>query len=263
MSVLRFSANVGFLWPELALPERIIAAGRAGFDAVECHFPYEYDSADVSAALELAGLPMLGLNTKLGLNGQDDFGVAARPDRVAEARQYIDEAIEYAVAIDCATINVVPGKTGRTPEAEATFRDNLRYACDKASAVGKIILIEPINTTAAPDFHCSYLGDALSTIQAVGANNLKVMVDCFHTQVMQGHLLENIKTALPYLGHIQISAVHDRGEPDVGEIDYGYLLSEIDKLGWSGYIGAEYKPRSSTEDGLQWLADYLIKRNTN
>lgn len=255
--MLKFSANIGFLWPELELPERIIAAGRAGFDAVECHFPYTIDSNEVAAALKTAGIPMLGLNTQLGINGQEDFGVAARPDRVEEARQYIDEAIAYAVAIDCANINVVPGKTGRTAAAESTFRGNLAYACEKAGAVGKTILIEPINTTAAPNFHCSYLEDAITTIEAVGASNLKVMLDCFHTQVMQGHLRERIKSTLPHLGHIQISAVHDRGEPDVGEIDYNYLLNEVDNMGWTGYIGAEYKPRTTTEEGLHWLSQYL------
>lgn len=259
--MLRFSANIGFLWPELALPERIIAAGRAGFDAVECHFPYETDSDDVLSALRSAGIPMLGLNTRLGINGPEDFGVAARPDRVAEARRYIDEAIAYAQAIDCANINVVPGRTGRTAAAESTFRDNLAYACDKAGAVAKTILIEPINTTAAPNFHCSYLEDAVTTVQAVGASNLKIMLDCFHTQIMQGNLREHIKATLPYLGHIQISAVHDRGEPDVGEIDYGFLLREVDNMGWTGYIGAEYKARTTTEEGLQWLSQYRANRS--
>lgn len=252
----RFSANIGFLWSELPFVARIHAATAAGFEAVECHFPYDESAAEVKAALVDTGLPLLGLNTRLGTNGPEDFGVAARPDRVDEARGYIDEAIDYAVAVGCRNINVVPGRTGRAEGCESTYRDNLAYACERAGAAGKGVLIETINQRSAPDFHMSLTDQAVETIEAVGADNLKLMFDCFHTQIMQGDLLAQLKRLMPVLGHVQISAVHDRGEPDSGEIDYRWLLDELDALGWSGFVGAEYQPRTTTEAGLGWMNAY-------
>lgn len=250
----RFSANLGFLWPELEFTDRIAAAAKVGFEAVECHFPYDTPASEVVASLDACGLQMLGLNTRLGINGGDDFGVAARPDRVDEARGYIDEALEYAIAIGCQNVNVVPGRTARAEGSEQTFRDNLAYACERAAAVGKGVLIETINTRAAPDFHMSLTGQAVETIEAVGADNLKLMFDCFHVQIMQGDLLVQIESLLPHIGHLQISAVHDRGEPDTGEIDYPWLLAQIDRLGYAGFVGAEYRPRAMTDAGLGWIS---------
>ncbi len=252
----RFSANIGFLWPELSFVERIRAAADAGFTAVECHFPYEESQDSVRGALAETGVQLLGLNTRLGVNGPEDFGVAARPDRVEEARTYIDEAIAYAVAVGCLNVNVVPGRTGRDKACELTFRDNLGYACERAAAVGKGVLIETINTRAAPDFHMSLTREAVETIDAVGADNLKLMFDCFHVQIMEGDLLSRLKVLLPYIGHVQVSAVHDRGEPDAGEIDYPWLLGELDALGWTGFVGAEYQPRATTSAGLGWMDAY-------
>ena len=249
----RFSANIGFLWAGLPLPERIRAAAAAGFEAVECHFPYEVEAADVAKALQETGLPMLGLNTRLGINGADDFGVAARPDRIEEARQYIDEALAYAAAIGCRNINVVPGRTGRSAECETTYRANLAYACERAATQQCGVLIEPINTRSAPDFHVSLVEQAIETIESVGKDNLRLMFDTFHIQIMQGDLLTRLTDALPHLGHIQISAVHDRGEPDQGEVDHVWLLGELETLGWQGFIGAEYQPRTTVEEGLCWM----------
>ncbi len=181
----RFSANIGFLWPELSLTDRIHAAAKAGFSAVECHFPYDVPSADVRQALQDTGLPMVGLNTQLGVNGADDFGVAARPDRVDEAREYIDQAMTYAADIGCANINVVPGKTNRQQDCEAIFQSNLAYACDKAAPLDKTVVIEPINTRAAPQFHLTTVAQALDTIHGVQAGNLKLMFDFYHVQIME------------------------------------------------------------------------------
>ncbi len=258
----RFSANIGFLWPELDFIDRIHAAKKAGFQAVECHFPYEVPESDVKQALNDTGLPLIGLNTQLGINGADDFGVAARPDRVDEARGYIDQAVAYAIATDCKAINVVPGKTGRAENCEETFRDNLSYACKHAAAAGINIHIEPINTRAAPGFHLTTIAQAIDTIQGVQADNLKLMFDCFHVQIMEGDLANHLHNALPHIGHIQISAVHDRGEPDTGEINYAWLFNYLATIGWKGFIGAEYKPRTSTDEGLVWMTQFSHTDNT-
>jgi len=254
--MLKFSVSLQFVWPDLPIPEAIRNARQAGFDAVECHFPYAFPTEEVNAALEETGLKMLGINTQLGVNGPDDFGVAAMPGREEEARGYIDEAVAYAVAIGCGNINVVAGKTGGTAEAEAVFRDNLAYACAKAAAHGKTIVIEPINQRDAPGYHMSMVGAGLATIEAVGTSNLKLMFDCYHTQIMQGDLTERLKRTLPYIGHIQIAAVPDRGEPDTGEVNYPYLLAALDAMGWDGHVGAEYKPRGTAEEGLGWMGAY-------
>jgi len=252
----KFSANLGFLWTELSLPEAIYAAKKAGFEAVECHFPYAVPAASVAAALEATGLQMLGLNTRLGINGPDDFGVMAMPGREAEARGYVDEAIAYAAAIQCRNINCVPGKTGGTAEAEAVYRQNLDYACSKAATKGIGILIEPINQRDAPGYHFSLVEQGLTTIRAVGADNLGLMFDCYHTQIMQGDLSARLKQAWPYIGHVQFAAVPDRGEPDSGEVNFPWLLAELDNMGWQGFVGAEYRPRGNTDQGLGWMQAY-------
>ncbi len=249
----KFSANLGFLWTELSLPDAIHAARRAGFDAVECHFPYSVPTDAVATALGETGLRMLGLNTRLGVNSADDLGVMAMPGRESEARGYVEEAIAYSVAVGCQKIHCVAGKTGGTAEAEAVYRENLAWACDKASAAGITILIEGINQRDAPGFHFSHVEKGIDTIQAVGADNLKLIFDCYHAQIMQGDLAERLRRSLPYIGHIQFAAVPDRGEPDAGEVNYPWLFSAIDAMGWEGYLGAEYRPRGTTDGGLGWL----------
>lgn len=253
---IRFSANLGFLWKDLALPDAIREAALAGFDAVECHMPYDYKSSDIRAVLEETGLSMISLNTRFGINGMDDFGVAAKPGREEEARTYIDEAIAYAVDIACNKVSVVAGRTGKTPESEIVYRKNLSYATEQAALVGKTILIEPINTNVAADYHLTKVGDGIDTIKAVGAENLKLMVDCFHTRTMEGDLNEVFKNCIDYVGHIQISAYPDRGEPTGGDINYHELIKVIQALGYQGTFGAEYNPRGELAEGLEWLKEF-------
>ena len=252
----KFSANLGFLWSDLSLPDAIRAAKKAQFEAVECHFPYEFPTESVKAALTETGLVMVGLNTRLGVNGPDDFGVTAMPGRQEEARGYIDEAIAYAVEIGCLNINSVAGKTGGTEEAEAVYRENLAYACAQAKPRGITIVIEPINQRDAPGYHLRSVEAGIETIEAVGADNLKLMFDCYHTQIMQGDLIKRLEKTLPNIGHIQIAAVPDRGEPDRGEVNYPWLLAALDGLGWNGFVGAEYLPRGTMEEGLGWMKAY-------
>lgn len=251
---MRFSANLGFLWTELALPDAIRAAKAAGFHAVECHWPYAVPMAEVNAALQETGLKMLGLNTQRGNVAAGDNGVASIPGREAEARAFIDEAIAYARGINCGAVHVMAGFTDRSNAAEASFRANLSYACDVAPDL--TILIEPLNHYDAPGYHLSTLDQALETIAAVDRSNLKAMFDCYHLQIMQGDLLRRVEHHLDQIGHIQFAAVPDRAEPDQGEIDYVWLLPAIAKLGWDTPFGAEYKPRQSTDEGLGWMRAY-------
>ncbi|MFK7861422.1 MAG: hydroxypyruvate isomerase family protein [Granulosicoccus sp.] len=254
---LRYSANIGFLWEHLPLPARIAAAAQAGFDAVECHFPYEYEQDDIATVIAEHRIPLIGLNTVLGPPGEGHFGMAAIVGKEALARSYIDQAISYASAVGADNVNVVAGASTRTETSEAVFRENLHYACRQAAASSITILIEPLNPRSVPDYHFSTIEQARATIDAVAEDNLKIMFDFFHTQIVQGDLCRLLQDHLPCIGHIQISAVHDRGEPDIGEINYPYVLDMLDRSNYSGYIGAEYKPRGqSVESGLGWLNQF-------
>lgn len=250
---MRYSANLGFLFTDLPLPQAIHAAKDAGFDAVECHFPYDVPVADVAQALAETGLTMLGLNTWLGDKAAGDFGLAALTGREDEARAAIKQAVDYAVATGTKAIHVMAGRTDGGEAAEATFRANLAYACDMAARHSITILIEPINTRDVPRYHLSRTDHAVRVIGALGKPNLKLMYDCYHMQIMQGDQATNLRELLPVIGHIQIAAVPDRGEPDQGEIDYLWLMQELGRLGYGAPVGAEYKPRAGTLAGLGWL----------
>lgn len=251
----KFSANLGFLWTDRPLPDAIRAAKASGFDAVECHWPYATPAEDVATALAETKLAMLGLNTRRGNPDQGDNGLAAIPDRVDEARAAIDEAINYAVAIGTANIHVMAG-FAHGSKARDTFIANLRYACESAAANNQTILIEPLNTYDAPGYFLSTTAQAQSIIEDVGADNLKLMFDCYHVQLMEGDLSNKLEQLKPVIGHIQFASVPDRGSPDHGEINYSHLFKHIDQLGYDMALGAEYKPLAPTDDTLDWLKSF-------
>ncbi|MCX2721145.1 hydroxypyruvate isomerase family protein [Roseibium salinum] len=254
---MNFSANLGFLFTELALPDRIRAAKAAGFSAVECHFPYSTPPAEISAALRETELSMLGLNTVPGDVLAGDFGLAAVPGREQDARDAIDMAVRYGAAIGAGNVHVMAGKTDAGAQADTTYRANLKYACDVAATAGLNILIEPINHRDVPGYHISRVEQAADLIGALALPNLRLMFDCYHTQIMQGDLTERLRRHMDVIGHIQIAAVPDRGEPDDGEVHYPNLIAAIREMGFTGPIGAEYKPRGrTTEEGLGWLSAY-------
>ncbi|AXI50490.1 MULTISPECIES: hydroxypyruvate isomerase family protein [unclassified Sulfitobacter] len=249
---MKFSANLGFLWNDRPLPEAIRAARAAGFDAVECHWPYVIPADEVKAALDETGLRMLGLNTRRGDVDAGDNGLSAIPGREAEAREAIDEAIAYATAIDTPNIHVMAGFAAGDA-ARRTFVANLQYACDQAAPHGITILVEPLNKYDAPGYFLATTDQALAIIEAVGAPNLKLMFDCYHVQLMEGDLTHRIAALLPSIGHIQFASVPDRGAPDHGEINYDHLFRVISDLGYTAPLGAEYKPAGNTDDTLGWL----------
>ena len=194
----KFSASLGFLWGDLPLPEAIHAAKVAGFDAVECHWPYDVPATDTLAALNETGLKMLGLNTRRGNVGTSDNGLSAIPGREVEARAAIDEAITYAVVIGTPNIHVMAGfATG--PDAHKAFVENLTYACGAAAPHGITILIEPLNRYDAPGYFLTLTDQAVALIEEIGAANLKLMFDCYHVQLMEGDLTHRIEKLLPII----------------------------------------------------------------
>lgn len=248
-----FSANLGFLWADRSLPAAIRAARVHGFDAVECHWPYETPVLDVKAALEETGLKMLGLNTRRGDVSKGENGLAALPEREDEARAAIDEAIDYANRTDTAAIHVMAGKASG-PKAQATFLKNLDYAVTRTS---RTILIEPLNRHDAPGYFLTNTTQARDIITKLAAPNLKLMFDCYHVARNEGDVLFRLQDLLPIVGHIQIASVPDRRAPDHGELHYPAVFSKIADLGWKKPIGAEYKPVSATEVGLDWMNSHL------
>lgn len=248
----KFSANLGFLWTELDLPDAIRAAKAAGFDAVECHWPYAVPAARVKEALIETGFEMLGLNTSRGDVKNGDSGLSAIPERVAEARAAIDEAVSYAVAIGARNIHVMAG-FAQGPAAHKTFVTNLEYACNAAAPHGIKILIEPLNPYDAPGYFLATTDQARQLIEEVRADNLALMFDCYHVQLIEGDLSHRLADLMPIIGHIQFASVPDRGAPDHGEINFAYIFNVISDLGFSAPLGAEYKPAGPTNDTLAWL----------
>lgn len=253
---MKFSANLGFLWADRPLPAAIRAAKAAGFDAVECHWPYDTPVDDTCAALVETGLTMLGLNTRRGNPAEN--GLSALPGREAEARHAIDEALAYARATGTRAVHVMAGNSSG-PRARATFVANLTYACSQAGGI--TILIEPLNPYNAPGYYLNSTGLAADIISEVGEPNLRLMFDCYHVQIIEGDVTRRMEALLPMIGHIQIASVPDRGAPDHGELDYGYVLARIAELGWTGPIGAEYLPGSGNPD-MGWLAKYTQTKGT-
>ncbi len=248
----KFSANLGFLWADRPLPDAIRAAKAAGFDAVECHWPYDVPSADVAKALAETDLEMLGLNTRRGTVAAGDNGLSALVERVAEARLAIDEAITYAVEISAKKIHVMAGFANGI-KAHETFVSNLKYACSKAAAHGITILIEPLNKYDAPEYFLKTTDQAKVIITEVECDNLALMFDCYHVQLMEGDLSHKLAALQPIIGHIQFASVPDRGRPDRGEVSYGHVFKLISALGYTAPLGAEYRPNGDTDKTLGWM----------
>lgn len=253
--MLRFSANLGFLWNDLPLAEGIRRAHQAGFAAVECHWPYDEEPEEVRRALAETGLPLLGLNTRKG-DRPGDFGLSAIPGREGEARAAIDEAFAFARSVGARAVHVMAGKAEWNEASLRSFADNLAHACDLALAQEITVLIEPINPRDVPGYALTTLEDAVTVRERLGREELKILFDCYHLQIMGGDLTHRFESVKEAVGHIQIASVPARAEPDEGEIAYERLLAAFDAQGWTGYVGAEYKPRAGTDAGLGWLEAY-------
>lgn len=244
--MIRFSANLGFLWTDRTLVEAIHAAKAAGFAAVECHCPYDTPAEDVRAALDATGLPMIGVNTARGNPGEN--GLAALPGRESEARAAITEAIEYANAIDARAVHVMAGfATGDA--ARRTFEANLAFAAEQTD---RMILIEPLNRHDAPGYYLERTDHARDLIESVGAPNLRLMFDCYHVGRTEGDVMTRLTDLLPIIGHIQFASVPDRGTPNQGELNYRAIFAHIANLGWTTPLGAEFRMRNSGQHN-DWI----------
>lgn len=251
---LRFSANLGFLWADRPLLERIDAAAAAGFPAVELHWPYDVPAGEVNARCLAHGLQLTGINTAVGDASAGEFGLGALPGREADFNAAMDQSIAYALEAGAGSIHVMAGVTaGIDPVmARQTFIGNLQEAAPKAAAHGLTLLLEAINPRDKPGYFYSRQEEAASIIAAVGAANVKLMFDVYHVGVAEGGILTRMELFWPLIGHIQIASVPARAEPDEGEVDYRAIFAQIRKLGWQGFVGCEYRPRADTDQGLVW-----------
>ena len=245
---MKFSANLGFLWPELSLSAGIHAAATAGFDAVECHFPYDENPAEVRRALQQTGMRMISLNTWPGDRDNGEFGLSAVPGAETRARSAIKQAIDYGAEIGAQNVHVMAGKNGNLE----VFLANLNYAADLARRAGMGVLIEPINQTDAAGYFLENLPMAQDIVDRVGAP-VKIMFDCYHIQIISGDLLRSFEAHQSSIGHVQFASVPDRTEPGTGEIDLIWLMQRLCAAGYGGYLGAEYIARGPTDDSLNWI----------
>lgn len=248
---MKISANLGFLWAHLPLTARIEAAQGAGFDAVECHFPYDEDAAAVRAALDATGLGMLGLNTWPGDRAAGEFGLAAVKGQEARAREAILQAVDYASRIGARNVHVMAGKDGD----RATFAANLAFAAEAVQGTGIGLLIEPINRRDVPGYFLSDMDLAAALVAEVGGP-LRIMFDCYHLGMMGVPVLDSFHAHRDRIGHVQFAGVPDRAEPDRGEIDMAQLLSTIAGAGYTGCFGAEHVPTNGEDPRLDWLASF-------
>jgi 2-dehydrotetronate isomerase len=255
----RFAANLGYLFTERALLERIDAAAAAGFKAIELQFPYDVPAAAVRAAIERNKLTILGLNTPPG--GRDgEFGLAAVPGREKDWQTLFTRALEYANAIGASAIHCLAGKVApeQRPAADRVFIDNLARAADLAAAKKITLLIEPINGRDRPNYFLNHVEHAADIVAKVAKPNIRVQFDFYHVQIVGGDLIHRLEKYLSVIGHLQCAAVPTRHEPDEGEINYPAVFEAVDKLGYRGWIGAEYRPRGRTEEGLGWAQKYGV-----
>ncbi|WP_395069105.1 2-oxo-tetronate isomerase [Paraburkholderia silvatlantica] len=260
----RFAANLSMMYNEHAFLDRFAAAARDGFEAVEFLFPYEFSAADIKRRLDENRLTQALFNAPPGDWAAGERGIASLPGREDEFRRSIETALDYARVLGNDKLHVMAGliepEQSRAAHREVYLK-NLAYAAQAAQAHGITVVIEPINTRDIPGFFLNRQDDAQGVCAEVGAPNLKVQFDLYHCQIVEGDLAVKLKRDMQGIGHIQIAGVPERHEPDIGEVNYPYLFSLIDALGYDGWIGCEYRPRAGTSDGLGWIRPYVKARS--
>ena len=256
----RFAANLTMLYNETPFLERFKAAADAGFKAVEFLFPYDFPKEQVAAALKNNGLALALHNLPAGDWAAGERGIACHPDRVQEFRDGVEKAIDYAKALNCPQVNCLSGVLPKGVSADAArgvLVENLQYAAEKLAAEKIGLLLEPVNSHDIPGFFVDRPSFGFSLLDAAGARNLKLQYDIYHAQVMEGDLANTMAREFARIGHIQLADNPGRNEPGTGEINFPFLFRRLDELGYSGWIGCEYKPKTTTTEGLSWVKPYL------
>ena len=264
--MIRLAANLTMMFKELPFLDRIDAAADAGFTGIEFISPFDERIETIAARVRARGLQVVLFNFPVGNWSAGERGIGALPDRVQEFRTGVDRALEYATALACSRLHLMPGKL--PPHADraiyaATFRENVIYAAEHCAPHGIEVMLEPINTRVdMPHYFLDSTTAACALIDEIVMSNVRLQYDIYHMQIMEGDLARSIERLLPRIGHMQLADNPGRGEPGSGEINYSWLLSRIDSIGYAGWIGCEYAPRGETLAGLGWAAPYLTASNT-
>ncbi len=252
----KFAANLTMMFNEVPFPQRFAAAARAGFKAVEFLFPYDHAPEDVARWLKENGLENVLFNLPPGDWAAGERGIAALPGREEEFRASVATALEYAHALGTprlhAMAGLLPAGADRARHRDV-FVQNLRHAARELARHGRTLLMEPINTRDIPGYFLNTQVEAHAIREEVGEDNVKVQMDFYHVQIVEGDIAMKLRHYVDHVGHIQIASVPERNEPDDGEVNYRYLFRQLDALGYGGWVGCEYRPRARTEDGLSWL----------
>lgn len=254
----KFAANLSMLFTEVDFLQRFGLAAQAGFHGVEYLFPYDFEPSTIQQVLHENNLQQVLFNLPAGNWLDGDRGIAVDPKRVDEFQQGVAKAIQYAKALDCKQVNCLAGivPDGVTPEqAEETFVSNLRFAAGALKENGISLIIEAINTRDIPGFFLTNTQQALDIIAKVGSDNLNFQYDIYHMQIMEGNLAPTLSEHLAQIQHVQLADNPGRHEPGTGEINYPFLFKHLDSIGYDGWVGCEYKPKTTTQEGLTWLKE--------
>ncbi|WP_326544022.1 2-oxo-tetronate isomerase [Pseudorhodoferax sp.] len=253
----RFAANLSLMYQEHAFLDRFAAAAADGFDAVEYLFPYDFEPAELAARLQAHGLTQALFNLPPGDFAKGERGIAIRPGREAEFAAGVAQALRYAQATGCRRLHAMAGLVQPGDDLvllRRTYVNNLRTAAQAVAAHGITLLIEPINTRDIPGYFLNFQQQAHDIVAEAGASNLKVQMDFYHCQIMEGDLLTRLRRHHAGVGHVQIAGVPERHEPDErNEVNHAALFAELDATGYDGFVGCEYRPRAGTSAGLGWL----------
>lgn len=254
--MLKFAANLSMMFGEVPFLERFAAAAQCGFRGVEFLFPYDHPEEVVEARMREAGVEIVLFNFPPGDWSAGERGITCIPGREAEFRQGVDKSLSYALRLGVRRLHAMAGIA--PPDADrdackATLIENLKYAASRLQPHGITLLVEAINTRDIPGFFISTQAESYAVCEAVGAPNIKMQMDCYHMQVMEGDLTTKLRRYAPHCGHIQIAGPPGRNEPDTGEVRYEYLFQVLEEIGYDGWIGCEYRPAGKTVDGLGWF----------
>jgi hydroxypyruvate isomerase len=256
----KFAANLSMLFNEVDFLDRFALAAQQGFKGVEYMSPYAHPKEQIAELLDQFKLKQVLFNMPAGNREKGDRGIACQPSRVSEFRDSVDIALDYAIALNCPTINCLAGiaeDNVSTAEHHKTYVENLTYCCNKAQALGINIVIEPLNPVDFPGFFLLRTDQAAAIVKEVGASNLGIEYDVYQAQMSEGNLVNTIRQFLPMIWHMQIADVPSRAEPDTGEIRFGYLFSELKEMGYAHWIGCDYHP--SNPNHFEWLKKYSIE----
>tara|TARA_R110002096_G_scaffold17764_16_gene61330 strand:+ start:334 stop:1110 length:777 start_codon:yes stop_codon:yes gene_type:complete len=253
----KLAANLSMMFTEWDFLDRFQAAADQGFKGVEFLFPYDFAPEVIAKAREKAGVEQVLFNLPPGDWAANERGLAALPGREADFLAALTRAIEYADALQCPRLHAMAGlipEGGDEAAMADVYQNNLAKAAEAAAKHGLDILIEPINPRDIPGYFLNYVEDAAAVIASVGAANLKLQFDIYHRQIVSGDVMMGLAGHMPLIGHVQIASVPDRNEPTTGELSDARVLNYLDELGFTGWVGCEYRPKAGTVEGLDWRA---------